>query len=56
MAEERTMEREVTVKLTTEEIAERAETMAGKMLHVEALQAKKKADGKSTQALIDAEL
>lgn len=56
MGEQKTMEQEVSVKLTVEEIAERGETLAAKMLHVEHLRRKKREDGKSTQALIDAEL
>lgn len=47
---------EVTVKLTPDEIIERCETMAGKVLHIESLRTKKKNDSKNTQTLIDAEL
>lgn len=57
MGEQQTsMEREVSVKLTVAEVAERGETLAAKMLHVEHLRTKKREDAKSIQALIDTEL
>lgn len=50
------MDDEIEVDLTAEEVIQRAESMADKMAHVEQLREKKKKDAKSTQALIDAEL
>lgn len=50
------MNDEVSVKLTDEELLERGATLAAKHLHIDHLRDKKRADAKSTQALIDAEL
>ena len=50
------MQTEVPVKLSDEELLERGESLAQKMLHIETLRDKKKADAKRTQGLIDEEL
>ena len=50
------MSQEVPVKLTDDELLERGKTLAEKNLHIESLQAKKKADAKRTQGFIDEEL
>lgn len=47
---------EVPVKLSDEELLERGENLAVKMLHIETLRTKKKNDAKRTQGLIDEEL
>lgn len=46
----------VRVKLSEEELAERANDMATKVEHIRVLRAKKKSDAKATQDLIDEEL
>lgn len=51
-----TMDRELPVKLSDDEIIERAQTLATKIGTVEALREKKARDAKNTQALIDSEL
>lgn len=50
------MQTEVPVKLSDEELLERGESLAQKMLHIETLRTKKKNDAKRTQGLIDEEL
>lgn len=52
----RTDDPELPVRLSTEDLAERAETMAAKVKRISFLRDKKAKDAKSTQALIDDEL
>jgi hypothetical protein len=53
---EKSTDREVTVRLTGEDVIERAEAMARRVAEVERLRKKKADDSKSTQALIDTAL
>jgi hypothetical protein len=51
-----TMEKPVPVRLTDPEMADRAQEIAAKILHVKVLRKKKRDDARNTQVLIDSEL
>ena len=51
-----TMDDEVSVKLTVEEIAERGETIARKLIHIGAMRKQAKEAAATSKALIDSEL